>query len=121
MKRFLLFGLCMAVLGFSGCGSIRGFRFASVNSSCSDVCVVTPQTCEPQCSPGFQTDPDMTTPPLPPVQQESIQDADDDLPPPPPKELDNVTELRRPIRKPILIPIQQTAFKLKEKVAATLH
>ncbi len=121
MKRFLLFGLCITVLGFSGCGSVRGFRLASVNSPCLEVCVVAPQTFEPGFLPSSPTDSDMIAPPPPSVPERPLQEADEDIPPPPPSNLNKVTTLRRPIRKPILIPIQQTAFKLKEKAAATLH
>ncbi len=121
MKRFLLCSLCIAVLGFSGCGSVRGFRVTSVNSPCLDVCVVAPQTAEPGFLPETPTDPDMIAPPPPVVPERKLQEANDDVPAPPPAELDNVTKLNRPSRKPILIPIQQTAFNLKEKVAATLQ
>lgn len=121
MKRFLLFGLGIAVLGFSGCGTVRSFRFASVNSPCLDVCVIAPQTFEPGFLPESPTDPDMMAPPPPVVPEGTSPEVDDELPPPPPSKLDKVTNLRRPIRKPILIPIQQTAYKLKEKVSATLQ
>lgn len=119
MKRFLLFGLCIAVLGFSGCGSVRGFRVASVNSPCIDVCIVAPQTVEPGFLPQTPTDPDIIAPPPPVVSKRTSQAAD--ILAPPPAKLDYVTKLSRPSRKPILIPIQQTAYKLKEKVSTTLH
>lgn len=125
MKRCLVLGLAMLMTSSVGCGSARHLRFGSVNSPrLASYCRLPFQKCD-QATPckgesSYSPGADERAPVSPQkFQQEPVPAPPRQVPAPPPPELDLSSHPEKVERKPVLIPIQQSAAELKEKSVQT--
>ncbi len=116
MKRMFAFGLGVMLL--SGCGTVSGIRLTSIEPPCfgfnpSEQTLVAPpvETVPP-------AEPEQIAP-SPPKASE-LPSGEEELPPPPPVDFEVTSGLQKTTRRPILIPIQQTAVRVSNEIATKL-
>ncbi|WP_417848464.1 hypothetical protein [Thalassoglobus sp.] len=120
MKRMMTLSLGVVLLVASGCGTVRGVRLASIESACFGTNTSEQSLTAPPVEYIQPVEEPRGLAPVPPSASDLPMEQEE-LPPPPPANFEVTSGLQRTVRKPILIPIQQTAARWSDTVLTKLQ
>ncbi|WP_145197749.1 hypothetical protein [Thalassoglobus polymorphus] len=112
--------LGVVLLVASGCGTTRGLRLASIESACFGTNSSEQSLVAPPVEYSQPVEEPQEIAPVPPSAIDLPMEKEE-LPPPPPANFEVTSGLQKTVRKPILIPIQQTAARWSDKVVTKLQ